>query len=197
MGANSSRFLFKPITMAQHVLSLEAPDTLNACILRITDTSIYNVDMAPRCPQLYVTLPGFNQPVVFDESVISLGFNLNLTACDLEVQTTNCGTTYTDLPDGIYIIKYAVSPHEYVYVEYNHLRITKALLKIRELLCDLDINACDPPTAIKEKMAKIAEIREYLEAAKAKVEYCHEPAKGMELYNYAIKLLDKMQCKTC
>lgn len=183
--------------MAQHVLSLEAPDTLNACILRIMDTSIYNVDMGPRCPQLYVTLPGFNQPVVFDESVISLGFSLNLTACDLEVQVTNCGTSYADLPDGIYILKYALSPHQYVYVEYNHLRITKALLKIRELLCDLDINACDPPAAIKEKLAKIAEIREYLEAAKAKVEHCHEPAKGMELYNYAIKLLDKMQCKTC
>jgi hypothetical protein len=183
--------------MAQHVLSLEAPDTLNLCILRVIDTSIYNPDMAPRCPQLYVTLPGFVTPVVFDESVISLGFSLNLTACDLEVQTANCGTTYSPLPDGVYIIKYSVSPNETVYVEYNHLRITKALLKIQELLCDLDINACDPPSSIKQKLDKITEIKRYLDAAKAKVEFCHEPAKGMELYNYAIKMLDKMQCKTC
>jgi len=183
--------------MSRHVLSLEAPTTLNKCILRVIDTSIYNADMAPRCPQLYVTLPGFSRPVVFDESVISLGFSLNLTACDLEIQTAGCGTSYADLQDGIYVLKYALSPHDVVYVEYNHLRITMALLKIQELRCDLQLNACDPPKAIKDKMDKIDEIMQYLETAKAKVELCHEPSKGMELYNYAIKLLGKMQCKTC
>ena len=37
----------------------------------------------------------------------------------------------------------------------------------------------------------------YLDAAKAKVEFCLEPQKGMTLYNYAIKLLNKFDCKTC
>jgi hypothetical protein len=37
----------------------------------------------------------------------------------------------------------------------------------------------------------------YLDAAKAKVEFCQEPQKGMTLYNYAIKLLNKFDCKTC
>ena len=37
----------------------------------------------------------------------------------------------------------------------------------------------------------------YLEAAKAKVEFCHEPLEGMQLFNYAVLLLNKMECRTC
>jgi hypothetical protein len=183
--------------MAKHVLSLEAPDTLNKCILRIADTSIYNTDVAIKCPLLQVTLPGFVLPVNFGEDIISPGFNVNLTACDLEVQSAGCGTYYNDLPDGIYILKYSVSPSEFVYVEYNHLRITKALLMIQEILCDLDIADCDPPQKVKEMMNKITFIKRILDAAKAKAEFCHEPAKAMQLYNEALSMLKKIGCKSC
>lgn len=191
--------------MAQHVLSLEAPDTMNKCILRIVDTSVYNPDIPVKCPMLWVTLPGFKYSVQFTESAgedgsslpISPGFIVNLTACDLEIQSADCGTIYNDLPDGIYAIKYSVSPNEYVYVEYNHLRITKALHRYQAILCDLDLAACDPSSAVKEKINKLRMINMYLQAAKAQVEFCHHSQKGMELYNYAVKLLDKMTCSTC
>jgi len=186
--------------MAQHVLSLEAPDTMNKCILRLVDTSVYNTDIPVKCPMLWVTLPGFKYSVQFTETsglAISPGFILNLTACDLEIQSSNCGTTYSDLPDGIYSIKYSVSPNEHVYVEYNHLRITKALHKYQAILCELDIAACDPPSSIKNKLNQLRLIKMYLDAAKAQVEYCLHAQKGMELYNYAVKLLDKMDCSTC
>lgn len=183
--------------MAQHVLSLEAPDTLNKCILRIVDTSVYNTMIAVSCPNLQITLPGFNQPAVFSEPIASPGFMLNLTACDLGIQSVNCGTVYNDLPDGIYIIRYSVSPNDVVYVEYNHLRITKALWKYNNILCDLDIADCDPPEIVKKKLNTLRLIRMYLDAAKAQVEICHRPEKGMQLYNYAVKLLDKMTCTTC
>jgi hypothetical protein len=190
--------------MAQHILSLEAPDTLNGCVLRIVDTSIYNSMIPVKCPALWVTPPGFNTSVQFTDSagdgsnvVLSPGFMLNLTACDLEMQSSGCGTYYNDLPDGIYPIKYSVSPNEYVYVEYNHLRITKALIKIQKIYCDLDLGACDPPAVVDEKLKKIRLIQQFLYAAKAQVEYCLHAKKGMELYNYAVKLLDKMLCVNC
>lgn len=183
--------------MANHVLSLEAPDTLNKSILRIVDTSVYNTQIAVTCPLLQVTLPGFDRPVNFDENYIQPGFIVNLTACDLEVQLSQCGTVYADLPDGIYVIKYSVSPNEVVYVEYNHLRMTKALTNYYNLLCNLDLAACDPPATVKEKLNQLRLIKMYLDAAKAKVEYCHQPSKGMDLFNYAVKLLNKMDCKTC
>lgn len=183
--------------MANHVLSLELPDTMNKCILRIVDTSVYNELSPVKCPVLQVALPGFTYSVAFDQTRIQTGFSLNLTACDLQVQTVNCGEKFNDLPDGIYVIKYSVSPNDIVYVEYNHLRITNALTKYQTLFCNLDLAACDPSTEIKAKLHKLRLIRSYLDAAKAKVEYCHEADKGMALYNYAVKLLDNMSCRNC
>ena len=183
--------------MSQHVLSLEAPDTMNKSILRLIDTSVYNSQISVKCPLLQVTLPGFSTPVDFTEQSFQPGFTLNLTACDLGVQATGCGTTYVDLPDGTYIIRYSVSPNDLVYVEYNHLRITCALNKYNNLLCDLDIAACDPPVEVKEKLYSLRLIKMYLDAAKAKVEFCDEPTKGIQLYKYAMKLLDKMDCYSC
>tara|TARA_R110000868_G_scaffold85331_1_gene240181 strand:- start:206 stop:757 length:552 start_codon:yes stop_codon:yes gene_type:complete len=183
--------------MAKHVLSLEAPDTMNDCLLRVIDTSVYNPDIDIICPLLEITLPGFKYPVQFDESTIQPGFMLNLTACDLDVQIDGCGTTFNRLPDGIYVIKYSVSPNEFVYVEYNHLRITQALNQYQAILCELDLSDCEPSVKVKEKMMQLRTIRMYLDAAKAKVEFCHEPKKGMELYKYAMKLLGKFDCKSC
>ena len=182
--------------MAQHVLSVEAPLTLNKCILRLVNTSVYNPNSVPVCPRLLVTLPGFNVPVSFDDTEITPDFILNLTACDLDLQTADCGNSYNDLPDGIYIIKYSVSPNELVYVEYNHLRVTNALSMIQCILCDLDLGACAPPPDIKAKLNELSLIKNYLDAAVAFVEYCHQPQKGMELYRYAIKQLNKLACNT-
>jgi len=190
--------------MANHVLSLEIPEVSNTCIIKIIDTSVYSEYVALKCPVLLVTPPGFNRSIVFEESRLFPGnigagfyFNLNLTACDLELQKDDCGNSYNNLPDGIYIIKYSVSPNETVYVEYNHLRISKALRRYNNLLCELELSDCEPPKDIKDKLNYLTLIKRYIDAAKAKVEYCHEPEKGITLFNYAVKLLDKLDCKTC
>lgn len=180
--------------MANHVLSLEVPTVMNPCILTVMDTSVYTDLIPVVCETLNVTVPGFQYSVQMD---VSAGFIMNITACDLNLQTENCGTEYVDIPDGIYIIKYSVSPNDVVYVEYNHMRITKALNRYYNILCRLDVADCDPPFKIKQKLEQLNLIKMYLEAAKSKVEFCHEPQKGMTLYNYALKLLNKMDCINC
>ena len=182
----------------QHILSLDIPDTMNRCILRIVDTSVYLTTPAPTCQQLEITAPGFVRPVVLNDAMgIYPMFMVNLTACSLSLQSQDCGTKYYNLPDGIYIIKWSVSPNDQVYVEYNHLRITDALYKVQQILCDLDLGACDPPENIKDKLNQVKLIQGYLDAAKAMVEFCHTPDKGMNLYRYAVKLLDKLLCNGC
>lgn len=183
--------------MANHVLSLEVPDTMNKCILRIMDTSIYNLMTPISCLLLQITLPGWNTPVQYEDGQISTGYSLNLTACDLGLQTVNCGSSYADLPDGIYIIKHSVAPNDIVFVEYNHLRITAALTKIQAIYCSLDLSACDPSIKKKEKLHQVQFIQQLLHAAKAEVEYCHHPQKGMDLYRYALKLIAAMDCSSC
>jgi hypothetical protein len=180
--------------MANHVLSLEVPTVMNSCILRIVDTSVYSSLVPLTCPTLNVTVPGFAYSNQID---VTPGFTENLTACDLQLQTVNCGTKYVDIPDGIYIIKYSVSPNDQVYVEYNHMRVTQAMNKYYKILCEVDANACEPPLKVKQRLEELRLIKMYLEAAKSKVEFCHEPQKGMSLYNYALKLLNKMNCTHC
>jgi hypothetical protein len=180
--------------MSQHVLSLEAPDTMNGCVLRLVDTSIYNSLSPVTCPRLLIQSPGFTRAI--DVPNPQPGFMYNLTACDLGIQTQQCGTTYFDLPDGIYILKYSVAPNDYVYVEYNHLRITKALNIIQGILCDLDLGACAPSDKVDEKLEELREIESFLKAAKAKVETCLEPKTGWEIYLYALRMLDKLRCCT-
>ena len=180
--------------MANHILSLEVPTVMNTCILTIMDTSIYTDLIPVVCETLNITVPGFTYSVQLD---VTQGFLDHITACDLNLQTSNCGTELVDIPDGIYIIKYSVSPNDLVYVEYNHLRITQALNRYYNILCRVDVADCDPPFKVKQKLQELGLIKMYLEAAKGKVEFCHEHQKGMSLYNYDWKLLNKMDCVNC
>lgn len=181
--------------MNKHSLSLEIPDTLNTCILRVVDSSYYADNLAVDCARLSILVPGFTCAIGLDAEP---GFcNWNITACDLNTQVRGCGTKFEDLPDGVYAISYSVSPNDYVYVEYNHLRITKALNQYSKLLCDLEMSACDPAPEVKKKLDKLRLIYSMLMAAKAKVEYCHNAQQGLDLYEYALKQLNKMSCKTC
>ena len=180
--------------MANHVLSLEVPTVMNSCIIKIFDTSVYSDLLPVTCPTLNITVPGFD---FANQITVTQNFFGTYTACDLQLQTTDCGTKYVDIPDGIYIIKYSVSPNDQVYVEYNHMRITKALIRYNQALCDVDLADCAPPAKTQKRLTELALIKSYLDAAKAKVEFCHEPQKGMTLYNYALKLLNKLDCTNC
>lgn len=186
--------------MARHILSLDIPDTMNDCILRVEDTSVYTDTIPVTCATLQVVVPGFIKAATFTSattpSVVN-GFRFNLTACNLDLQTLDCNTTQDPLPDGIYVIKYSISPNDLVYVEYNHLRITKALEVYKKLLCDLDLASCESSVEKSRKLAELIKYKGYLESAKAKVELCHESKKGMDLYNYALKKMRELGCITC
>jgi hypothetical protein len=177
--------------MAQHKLSLEIPDTLTTCIIRVVDTSTYDENVPVDCPQLEITAPGFTEAILLTPGS---DFAVNYTACDLGIQATNCGTTRNNLPDGVYVIKYSVSPNDIVYVEYNHLRTTEALNKINSILCCLDVPGCEPLAPMKEKLKEVQLLSVMLKAAKAKVEYCHNPKEGMAIYTYVLERLTKLAC---
>lgn len=181
--------------MGQTRLSLEAPEVTTNCILKLFDTSSYNTDVVASCPRLQITVPGFSTAVYIDN--VPTEFNLNLTACDLKIQKDNCGKQYNDLPDGIYVIRYSVSPNDVVYVEYNHLRVTKSLNRLKALYCDLDLENCAPSPQKKKQREDARIIKDYLTGAKSYVEYCRQAKQGLELFKEANKMLDKFKCKGC
>ena len=174
---------------SKHQLSLEVPDTNNCAVLRVFDTSLYTEDLAITCGKLEITSPGFNEAVAID---VLPHFNLILNGCTLGLQTSGCGTTSERLPDGIYMIKYSVSPNDKVYIEYNYLRVCMTLNKYFNELCKLELAACEPEADVKEQLAELRLIKSFIDAAKVKVEECNSPDQGMELLVYAQKRLQKL-----
>ena len=176
---------------SKHILSLEIPTVSNCDLLCIKDTSQYSSELAVDCEELLITLPGFSVPVLIK---VDKGFDMCLTACILALQTLNCGTSQDKIPDGIYIVIYSVSPNSKVYVEYNHLRVTRLLTTYYEVLCDLEVQACQPDSDKQELLSEMSFIKTLIDAAVANVEYCQSAAQGMQLYNYAKSRLNKIAC---
>lgn len=179
---------------SKHQLSLELPDSNNIRVMRIADTSSYADDVAVDCSLLSITSPGFNKPRNIE---VVKGFNLPLNACTLGLQSTGCQQATQPLPDGIYVIRYSVSPNDKTYVEYKHLRTTQTNNRYFNLLCELEMGACEPDADIKDRLEELTMIKGFIDAAKAKVEYCHDPEKGMELLAYAKKRLDRITNALC
>ena len=187
----------------KHILSLEIPTVANCEIFRVKDTSEYTSNLYVDCEELLITPPGYNEGKVIK---VKKGFDLAINSCSLGIQTTGCSTTKlgevisatrSEIPDGIYIIRYSISPNDKVYVEYNVLRITTLLSAYHKKLCDLDLKPCEPTLDRRDVLNEMSLIRTMIDAAKAKVEYCQSPHEGMELYNFAKKKLNKITCDMC
>jgi hypothetical protein len=178
--------------MDKHQLALDIPDTLSGCIFRVVDASIYSSAGIVDCTRLDITPPGFTSP--FYASNLETGFIANLTTCNVGLQTANCGNTYNDFVDGVYNVRYSINNSTEVYVEYNHLRVTSALNQINDLLCCLNLQACDPQGPVRDKLREVQLLDTLLKAAKAKVEYCNSVQQGMDMYNYVVKKLTKLAC---
>lgn len=177
----------------RHQLSLEVPLVYNDRFLQVVDSSLYTTALPIDCARLEITVPGFVSPAAV---AVTKDFNRFLNACDLGLQTMDCDTETQSLPDGIYIVRYSVSPNDQVFVEYNHLRMTRAWNHYYRQLSSLTLGSCEPEEDVKEQLRQFQLVRSFLEAAKAKVEYSHEPLKGMELFAYAQRLLQRVgTCK--
>lgn len=179
--------------MAKHLLSLFIPDITNEGILLIEDTSVYT-DMLPvSCPNLQILPPGYIQPLSID---VTAGFRIAFNACTLGMlPMTGCSDSCPNLPDGIYDIRYSVSPNDTVFVSYKYFRTTAAINRYQKALCDLNLKCCLPDQETEYLLSQLAIIHSYLVSAKVTCEDQHSFDTAMSQYRYAITLLDKMS--TC
>jgi hypothetical protein len=58
------------------------------------------------------------------------------------------------------------------------------------------MSSCEPEADIKKELDELRLIKSFIDAAKVKVEDCHENKEGMDLLIYAQKRLRKMDCDT-
>lgn len=183
--------------MQKHKLNLEFPHTANEGIFRIEDTSIYSTSIPVDCVTLEILPPGYSSPTVL--TGLTSGFKLTLNACSMGLLVTGCDEICPILPDGIYHIRFSVSPNTNVYVEYNILRVTSTKNKYYKTLCWINDQPCAPD---KDKLTLIREmqlIESQITTAQHLVEDLHDYENGVEMLRYAIKRLENRArgCHTC
>lgn len=179
--------------MNRHILALEVPYTTNEGIFRLDDVSVY-ADMPVNCPNVQILPPGYKVPASIDP--LQSGFRLILNSCTLGISPIgDCSQMLPNIPDGLYHIRYSVSPNDRVYVEYDHLRTVKALNRYYELLCSINLQCCLPGKETEETLRELDIIYNYILGAKVTVENCHRQEDGINLLRYANVLMDKMTAK--
>ncbi len=175
-------------------LALDIIPTMNASVMRIADASNYTV--APTNPILTILGPGYTTPGVVNPT--SIPFLLNLSIYDAALATRpNPILEYPEFPDGVYVIKYSISPNTTVFVEYNHLRVVQFMNQYQKALCKIDNAGCMPSAELEEDLKKLRLIDNMVKAAVAQVEICGKRQAGLLMFQYASKLLDRFTCKSC
>lgn len=181
--------------MGKHILGLEVRPTTNEGVLLIDDISVYDPLLPVTCPNLQITPPGYTTPASLEPA--DAGFRLTLSTCAVGLSSPgDCASALPKFPDGIYNIRYSVSPNDKVYVEYKYLRTTAAMNRYYALLCALNIPCCLPDKEMLYYLQSLDTIRNFILSAQITVEQEHNFQDGINQLRYANALMDKMRmCK--
>lgn len=200
--------------MGKSILQLNFPDTTNEGVFLVDDISVYDPNLGANvsgstsavrsniyrspcdalalpCANLQITPAGFTTPTLL--SLAYSGFKLVLNACTLGIAPVNgCVDCCPDIPDGLYNVRYSISPNDQVYVEYKILRIVQAWNRYMEMLCRVGLTPCLPDQDVQVQLRDLDTVRNYLLSAKVTVENQHQFADGMSQYWFAVEIMDKM-----
>lgn len=170
--------------MAELNLDFLIIPTYNKYTLGIADNSTYP-DSPPSVisPTLEITVPGGNNPV-------SIPFTVN----DFNVlNSTSLGITEQgreeSIPDGIYIIRYTVSPAYEIFIEKSIFRVNKLLESFDEAFMKVDLTGCDNSQK-KQEMITLNTIRFFIQGAISAANNCADKH-AMVLYKKASSMLNK------
>jgi len=177
--------------MAEPKLNLLFPETHDAKSLLIADISLYPVPYSIVNPTIEITVPGFN---VVTLAFTAQGFtvynsmSLQITCSDLDCETI-------DLPDGIYNVKYSITPAYRYFVNKSFLRVNKLQEKFDKVYLKLDFMQCDQ--AIKQEDFELLNtIQTYINGAIAAANNCLDTL-AMKLYGKASEAIDDFVNHRC
>lgn len=169
-----------PITTP--ILDLMLIDTHSSKSIGISDFSQYPVNYNIVSPTLEITASGFSPvTVAFEPNSINIftSNNLNIT-CE--------GEAIQDIPDGIYTIKYSITPAYIYFVSRSFLRVDALQEKFDTAFMKLDILQCDGPLR-KQREEELNSIYYFIQEAIASANKC-APDLALKLYKKADKMLD-------
>lgn len=177
--------------MAAPKLDLLFPETHDSKSLLIADISAYPTPFTINSPTIEITAPGFNAKVL---AFTAQGFtvydsqSLGITCPDLDCDKIS-------LPDGIWYVKYSVSPAYLYFVNKSFIRVNKLYEKFDKVYLKLEFMQCDE--AIREEDFKVLNtIEVYIQGAIAAANNCLDSL-AMKLYNKASQYIDDFVNNRC
>jgi len=163
--------------------------TYNTLTLGIADASTYPTSPLVTSPTIEINVPTFG--------TISLPFTINdfniFNSTSLGI--TSVGDPLVALPDGVYYMKYSVSPAYINYVEKTIIRVDKLQEKFDEAFMKLDMMECDQAIKMQQKV-DLNSIYFFIQGAIAAANECAVDTAN-KLYNQASKMLDNFIKNNC
>lgn len=177
--------------MAEPRLNLLFPDTHDSKYLLIADVSSYPSPFTISSPTIEITPPGF--PVVV-LPFTAQGFTV-YDSMPLEITCSDLDCEKIALPDGIWHVKYSITPAYRYFVNKSFLRINHLMEKFDRVYLKLEFMQCD--MAIKSEDKKVLDtINTYINGAISAANNCLDTL-AMQLYNKASKYIDDFINNRC
>lgn len=161
--------------------------TYNTLSLGIADASTY--DGTPSAPSIEITVPSFG--------VVTLPFNINdfniFTSTSLGI--TGVGDSLVPLPDGIYNLRYSITPAYINFVNKTIIRVDQLQEKFDKAFMKLDMMECDRAIKTQSKV-ELNTIYYFIQGAIAAANNCAVDTAN-KLYLQASKMLDNFVKSGC
>lgn len=173
--------------MADLKLDILVIPTYNSLTLGIADASTY--DTVPTAPTIEITVPGFG---IVTLPFVPNDFNLfNSTSLGI----TAVGDNLLPLPDGVYYLKYSITPAYVNYVDRTIIRVEQLQEKFDSAFMRLDMMECDRAIKTQQKV-DLNSIYFFIQGAIAAANNCAVD-QANKLYNQANKMLDNFMRNDC
>jgi len=173
--------------MAETKLDIAVLPTYNTLTMGVADASIYENDPPNvSSPTLEVHVPGFGE--------VFIPFNVNGYLL-LDSVAFGISDVQQALPDGVYRLKYTVSPAYDNYVEKTFLRTDKLQEKFDNAFMKLDLMECDGAVK-KQSKVELTTIYLYIQGAIASANNC-SLQEAMTLYKKADNMIDRFVKSGC
>jgi len=175
--------------MAYLKLDFLVVPTYDLKTLGILDASTYPATPIPQDPTVEIDIPGFG--------VVSLPFNINdfnvFNSTSLGI--TPAGAPLVNLPDGLYTIKYSITPAYENFVEKTTMRVEQLQERFDGAFMKLDMMECDLAIKTQQKV-ELSSIYFFIQGAIAAANNCANQ-RATALYNQASKMLNNFMRNGC
>ena len=161
--------------------------TYNTLTLGVADASTY--DGVPSAPTMDITVPGFGD--------VSIPFNID----DFNVYNstilgiTQMGDPLLPLPDGLYTLKYTITPANEYFVVKNIMRVEQLQERFDVAFMKLDMMECDLAIKTQQKV-DLTSINFFIQGSIAAANNCAIDTAN-KLYNQASKMLNNFMRNGC